>query len=393
MLLLSCVYVNAMILYLTEVFLVGLNRDVIMSADITIKDIARLAGVSIGTVDRTIHSRGRVAEKTAERIRNIIRDTGYEPNLHASNLAKTKTNRIGILLPREEQDSGFWKLPRRGIHQAMKDLAPFRIHPLVHTFDRFSDTSFNTTAEALLREEPEGILLAPVLPGPAEEFLRSLPTDIPLCCFDTDLPTHPKPAFIGQDPYMSGKLAGKFMRLLTADTGTSVIIQPVKADFHIHQRIRGFRTMYSDTAEPPLCQEETLDTEKGVFRFMEDLLRSIPDIKGIFVINASVFRIAEHLMKIGREDIGLIGYDLIPENIKYLKEGIIDFLISQRPELQAYRGILRLFQEINGMTGGVEGEERETMPIDILTKENVEYYSPFPQGKGEINPKMKLLQG
>lgn len=355
-----------------------------MAKEITIKDIARLAGVSIGTVDRTIHGRGRVARKTAERVRNIIEDTGFTPNLHASNLAKAKTYRIGVLFPREEQDSGFWELPGKGIRQAVEDLAPFQVDPLIHTFDRFSDTAFEKAALELLQEQPEGILLAPVLPGPAREFCRNLPYDIPLCCFDTDLPDIDKITFIGQDPYMSGKLAGKLMRLLTADRGTTVIIQPIKPDIHIQERISGFRSVYSRVEQPRLYQEENLEIGNTSSRFMRDLVQKVPDLKGVFVINASVFLIAEYLKEINRDTIGLIGYDLIPMNIEYLKEGIIDFLISQRPELQAYRGVVRLFEAIKGIR---VGEERENMPIDILTEENIGYYSPFPRLPGEYNTK------
>lgn len=40
-----------------------------------IKDIAELAGVSIGTVDRVLHDRGEVSEKTRERVKSILKET------------------------------------------------------------------------------------------------------------------------------------------------------------------------------------------------------------------------------------------------------------------------------------------------------------------------------
>ena len=48
-----------------------------------IKDIARLAGVSIGTVDRVLHERGEVAEKTREKVKQILKETNYSPNVMA----------------------------------------------------------------------------------------------------------------------------------------------------------------------------------------------------------------------------------------------------------------------------------------------------------------------
>ena len=50
---------------------------------ITVKEVARLAGVSIGTVDRVLHDRGGVSAETKSRIDEIITSLGYEPNLIA----------------------------------------------------------------------------------------------------------------------------------------------------------------------------------------------------------------------------------------------------------------------------------------------------------------------
>lgn len=345
-----------------------------MPETVTIKDIAKLAGVSIGTVDRVLHGRGRVADETAARIRRIIEETGFSPNLHASSLAQTKARRIGLLMPREDQDSGYWSLPYRGMLQAISDLSPFQVELLFRPFDRFSESSFLKAAEALKEERPEGILIAPIMPERSKELLRQIPTEIPLCCFDSDLPNLEKLAFIGQDSCVSGRLAAKLMRLLTRDEGETVILQAVQADNHILARVQGFQSYYPDQAVPRIYREEHLDDPKICEAFMNDLIQREPDLRGIFVINASVHGVAAYLEKLGRDDIGLIGYDLIPPNRRYLERGVIDFIISQRPELQGYRGIMRLF---DAMSGKATGEPQEIMPVDILTAENVAYYTAF----------------
>ena len=56
----------------------------------TIFDVARHAGVSRGTVDRVIYGRGRVSEKTKEKVRKVISELGYTPNPNASSLANRK---------------------------------------------------------------------------------------------------------------------------------------------------------------------------------------------------------------------------------------------------------------------------------------------------------------
>jgi len=56
----------------------------------TVKEIARLAGVSIGTVDRVLHDRGEVSAATKAKIHTIIAALGYEPNMLARQLARNK---------------------------------------------------------------------------------------------------------------------------------------------------------------------------------------------------------------------------------------------------------------------------------------------------------------
>src|SRR5690625_6470580 len=58
-----------------------------MAGKIKIKDIAQRAGVSVGTVDRVIHNRGKVSQKTQEKVEQAMEELQYLPNVIASNLS------------------------------------------------------------------------------------------------------------------------------------------------------------------------------------------------------------------------------------------------------------------------------------------------------------------
>ena len=62
-----------------------------MNNPIGIKEVAELAGVSIGTVDRVLHNRNGVSNKTASEVRKIIEETGYKKNTVASRLKLAKS--------------------------------------------------------------------------------------------------------------------------------------------------------------------------------------------------------------------------------------------------------------------------------------------------------------
>ena len=66
----------------------------------------------------------------------------------------------------------------------------------------------------------------------------------------------------------------------------------------------------------------------------------------------------------------LVGYDLVSENRRRLENGMIDFLLTQRPEEQGYNGVNRLFRMI---LLDESCPESEYTPIDIITQENLRY--------------------
>lgn len=65
----------------------------------TIRDVARLAGVSVTTVSRVLNGKGDVAPETALRVRQVIDDLGYESSLAARSLRSSRTQVIGLVLP------------------------------------------------------------------------------------------------------------------------------------------------------------------------------------------------------------------------------------------------------------------------------------------------------
>lgn len=77
------------------------------SPNIRIIDIAEMAGVSVGTVDRVIHNRGRVSEENEKKVRAILEKANYQPNLMARSLAsKSSTISLPLLLLLNRENIG-----------------------------------------------------------------------------------------------------------------------------------------------------------------------------------------------------------------------------------------------------------------------------------------------
>ena len=96
-----------------------------------------------------------------------------------------------------------------------------------------------------------------------------------------------------------------------------------------------------------------------------------PDIEGVFVTNARAHQVARFICQNNYPELFLGGYDLVGKNIKYLNKGAIDFLICQRPEDQGYKSLMVMF---NFLLSKMPVKRINYSPIDIVFKENVDYY-------------------
>ena len=82
----------------------------------TIKEIAKMADVSSGTVDRVLHKRGKVSPDKEERVRKILKEIDYRPNQVARSLKLNKRYRFVVLMPDDELDE-YWKPCYTGINE------------------------------------------------------------------------------------------------------------------------------------------------------------------------------------------------------------------------------------------------------------------------------------
>ena len=221
---------------------------------------------------------------------------------------------------------------------------------------------------------PDGLLIAPVLPEIARRLVGTIPAKTPYVFFDSTLPNSDALTSIGQDSFQSGILAANLMSRTRCTDGTIAVIKVIPADFHINERLRGFKTGIHSVSTIRTAEYEA-DSHGGDSAFREvarRILRENRDLLGIYISNAWTHPFAQffHDLKAGRE-IRIIGYDLVEKNQKCLESGLIDFLISQRPGMQGFEGINALYRNVVLRD---EVKESITVPLDIITKDNVQYY-------------------
>jgi LacI family transcriptional regulator len=340
----------------------------------SVKEIARKANVSIGTVDRVIHNRGRVSRKTRERVQKIIKELNYRPNIYARSLSLAKNYHFGVVMPRLFQDSGYWRISARGIERAQKELEAYKVTIHYFLFDRYSESSFQRALNECMGREPEGLLIAPVLSEIARKLTTGIPPELPYSFFDCAIPGSQPLSFVGQNSRRSGALGARLLHLLTQDQGQNAIIKILPEDNHINERIKGFLASARSQGGLPVrvYDADSREGEEGLARLTSQIIAGTRNLRGIFVTNAWTYPVAKYVKSVNlKKKISIVGYDLTAPNIRFLKEGMIDFIISQRPALQGYLGILSLYRHVV-LKEAVS--PKMIMPLDIITRENLAYY-------------------
>ncbi|HWZ23455.1 MAG TPA: LacI family DNA-binding transcriptional regulator [Cytophagaceae bacterium] len=345
---------------------------------VRIKDIAERANVSVGTVDRVLHNRGEVAQETRDLINKIIEELEYKPNIIASVLAMKKPFLIGILMPLPVEQDSYWKLHLNGIEAAVKEISLFGVSIQKYFFEITSEESLRLQYDQLLENRPDAVLIVPVF-GKAGKYVTDKLTEekIPFSFLDTAFEGAGEHSFHGQDSYQSGYLAAKLM-IYGISKETTVLMINVGCDQYsqVHQanRIKGFKAYLSEnnitetnirTIDIPSASEQ--DVKKALTTAFFDY----SFVKGLFVTGYEIHKVAKFVDEKKLGNIRMIGYDLLESNIHYLKKGTIDFLISQNPANQGFKGVMNLF---NPLVLKQPLVPTTPMPIDIVTKENVDFY-------------------
>ncbi|QRR01863.1 substrate-binding domain-containing protein [Dyadobacter sandarakinus] len=344
---------------------------------VRIKDIAEKAQTSKGTVDRVLHNRGRVAEDVRARILGIIKEMDYEPNFIAQSLKSQKEFHFAALIPDYHMDP-YWQAPRSGLEKAEAELRKYGVSVGQYIFNPHDEHSFIAKADEATRENPDGVLIAPIFYKETLPFFeRWTAANIPFVLFNTQI-EHVNPlSYIGQDSYRSGCVAAKILDFgLQGPTDILVahINENISNSAHLMTKEEGFRDYFQGgkTKGIRVHSREINYPDGGLIDpHLNEIFDQIPNLEAIYITNSKAYEVAAYLEKKGLDDMKVVGYDLIKPNLDYLTKERINFLINQNPLGQGYWGIHQLARHL---VFRKEVEPIKFLPLDIITKENLDYY-------------------
>lgn len=343
---------------------------------IGVKEIARRAEVSIATVDRVIHNRPGVSPKTKSKIEAIIKELNYQPNILASRLASGKVFDIAVLIPMGSEETDFWEAPLRGIKRAEAEIRQYGIRIKVFLFDLNDRESFVQQGNLIHESNFDGVLISPSFIEECVEFVKVCKMrDIPYVFVDANIKEHNGLSYIGPHLFQSGYVGAKLCSFWPCKSNKVLMVNISREsnNYNYLQIEEGFKSYCEDHNQPTVMIR--IDIQRSdypsVAKEMAKTFKEHPNLSVIFVTQSRAFSVARYLEEYKIENVHLIGYDFLKENLKYLNRGIIDFLICHKPEEQGYKGIMSLYHHL---ALNLPVEKIYFMPIDIITKENQEFY-------------------
>ncbi len=347
-----------------------------MSQKIRIKDIAKMAGVSEGTVDRIIHNRGNVSAEATERVKHVLNSINYNPNLIARTLGKSKQYLIATLLPDPQADP-YWKQSFDGVHEAIEQLQQFGLSIKTENFfyELNNRNSFVEAVRKNIRTQPDGVLIAPLFYSPSISFFNELASKkTPFVLINTKIPSTNTLAFIGQDLLQSGRLGGQLASFGLSKNQNLIILhidEDLQNAIHLQEKEIGFREFIArDVNKHQVFSFALRSTDSQQLKIdLETIIRH-HNPPSIFVSTSKGFKVAE-MIKQFNPTIKIISYDLIPANVECLRNGTLDFIINQNPTKQAKLGMQIL---ANHLLFNRKFQPQYLFPLDVITSENLPTY-------------------
>ena len=299
----------------------------------TIKDIAKKAGVSIGTVDRVIHNRGKVAPAKKELILKIIEELDYQPNDAAQRLTLLRKKIRFAFFVVDPTEHPFFEDVLKGAKQKATELAQYGIEVDFYLVkgpeDSIETSELQTDGIVMLNVD----WLRPVICWAHEQ-------EIPVVYYNLP-PDDPKGlAYVGCDYQSAGRIAAGLCALVSDKRGVVGILSEPGADASsYHYRVSGFRKeIQLSYPEMQIVESDTSefgnDMEVGAVR----MLRMYPELNLIYLVNPKDYQVCPIIHAVAREagrgDVKIITNDLTDTQRVMLSQGLISATICQEPEYQ-----------------------------------------------------------
>lgn len=337
----------------------------------TVNDIARVAQVSLATVDRVLNERPGVRKVTVEKVNRAIADLGYVRDTAAANLARGRIYRFLFILPAANNE--FLDLIERQITELSGGLKRERTRVACARVPAFDPMALAEAINALDPTQVDGVaIFGPETPSVRDSISRLRRHGVSIVSLVSDIPSSERNAYVGIDNIAAGRTAAQLMgRFLGPVSGQVLVVTgSMLARDHLERRLGFDEIMARDFPQlTVMASLEGRDDPDLIERLLPQAFSSTREIVGIYSSAAGNAGLIRHFARYpAAQPPVIIAHELTPLSRIALGKGLFDAVISQDSG-HLVRSAVRIMRAHSDSAPINMAQER--IRIDVYLKENL----------------------
>lgn len=316
---------------------------------VTVRSIAKIAGVSIGTVDRALNNRGRIDSKVAEHIKEIARSLGYKPDRVAKSLAiRKKKFKIAVIL--NTYENIFFEDVIKGVESARDEIKDFGMSVIVKRCKDFDYEYQLSLIDDAVKDGVSAIAIVAIDNKCVKERLHELhKSGFPIIFLTSVVDSDDCLSYVGCNYKAAGEIGAALVNMASNGKSNLIIFsnnfqQMLGNKLRVESLIKRLQNDYKNIIiKSVVSMEKDYDIN---YNITKEALLKYPDIDMLICPGAATSKAVINAVKdIGYyKKIKIIAYDFSDT----VREGLLDrgilASITQNPQEQGYRAIKILFE-------------------------------------------------
>lgn len=343
-----------------------------LMAGITIKKIAELAGVSIGTVDRVLHDRGEVNQETRKRIQEICQAYGYRSNVIGKAMVMQRNENIVAVIINRGSLNTFNRLVHDGLQEIAREIKDYNIVFKYFDVQDNAEEEILNILDSLSETKLAGIIIRMVNNQKVIDRLNWFHSEkkVPVVTCTTDAEGIQKLCFVGQNHYKQGRLlANTLCKITQEDLKILVVVGPLKSASR-KQKLNGFLDYMKEQPRPYTILDiaEAKNSEEAVYRCLKSQMDRFPDANAWYLHPMDIRCGLQFIKEYGKGGKRVFTYGAGETLRQMILDGILDFAIYEEPFQHGYLAGKTLFEYL--MNGTVPKDNRLIFEGKIVFEEN-----------------------
>ena len=317
---------------------------------VTMKELAKLCGFSRGTVDRALNGRGRIKKETADAIKRMAKEIGYEPN-PAGKALSARRNHPTVAIILTSDGNAFFDEVMRGLQEAAADYAIYGLKVIYRTM-RGYDAEKQCALIEEVKDKVSAVILNPIDdPAVAAAINKLVAADKFVVAVNTDIKGSLRHAYVGTDYINGGETACALLAALNGENSNVGVVMGSKKVLGHRLRLEGFRRRQKGFNDLHIVEViENEDDDILSYERTGKLLKEHPNINSLFIVAGGVYGAGRAVMARPVENRPLvIAFDSVPATIEMMRLGIIRAILYQHPYRQGHLSMDLAFEYlVNG---------------------------------------------